>query len=92
MSTIKPLDEDAVIDAARETGAIVTAEEHYILGGLGSLVSQVVSANAPVPVEFVALKGYSESGTGDQLLDKHHLTARGLTEAVHKCVSRKSGG
>ena len=92
MSTIKPLDEDAVIDAARETGAIVTAEEHYILGGLGSLVSQVVSANAPVPVESVALKGYAESGTGDQLLDKHHLTAKGLTEAVHKCVSRKSGG
>ena len=92
MSTIKPLDEDAVIDAARETGAIATAEEHYILGGLGSLVSQVVSANAPVPVESVALKGYAESGTGDQLLDKHHLTAKGLTEAVHKCVSRKSGG
>ena len=68
MATLKPLDEDAVLDAARATGAIVTAEEHYILGGLTSQVSQVVARQLPVPVEPVALTGYAESGTPDELL------------------------
>jgi transketolase len=90
MSTLKPLDEGAVVAAARETGAIVTAEEHYVVGGLGSLVSQVVTREAPVPVESVALAGYAESGTADELLEKYQLTAGDVEEAVRKVIARKA--
>lgn len=90
MATLKPLDEGAVVAAARETGAIVTAEEHYVVGGLGSLVSQVVTREAPVPVESVALAGYAESGTADELLEKYHLTAGDVEEAVRKAIARKA--
>ncbi|ETJ29999.1 Transketolase central region, partial [human gut metagenome] len=53
MASIKPIDAEAIIKAAAETGAIVTAEEHNIIGGLGSAVSEVVASNKPVPMEFV---------------------------------------
>ena len=89
MATIKPLDETAVIQAARETGAIVTAEEHYVSGGLGSLVSQVVVRDALVPVEQVALTGYAESGTPEQLLSKYHLLSTDVEQAVRRAVARK---
>ncbi len=89
MATVKPLDESAIVEAARETGAIVTAEEHYVSGGLGSLVSQVVVREAPVPVEQVALAGYAESGAPDQLLSKYHLMSTDVEAAVRRAVSRK---
>ena len=89
MSTLKPLDHAAVVRAARETGAIVTAEEHYILGGLGSLVSQAVMGEEPVPVESVALREYAESGTADQLLAKYHLTSKDVEASVRKALARK---
>ena len=89
MATVKPMDEAAIVEAARETGAIVTAEEHYISGGLGSLVSQVVVREAPVPVEQVALTGYAESGTADQLLAKYNLMPSDVEAAVRRAVSRK---
>ena len=91
MATVKPLDEDALLSAALETGAVVTAEEHYVNGGLGSLVSQVLSTKAPVPVESVALRGYAESGTADELLEKYHLSAGDVEDAVRKAVRRKHG-
>ena len=90
MATVKPLDEEAIVRAAEETGAIVTAEEHYVLGGLGSLVSQVVARERPVPVEVVALKGYAESGAPEELLAKYHLTSKDVEEAVRKSVGRKA--
>ena len=90
MATLRPLDEGAVADAARQTGAIVTAEEHYILGGLASLVSQVVSREAPVPVEAVALRGYAESGPPESLLAKYSLTSADVEQAVRKAIGRKS--
>ena len=90
MATIKPLDEHAIVAAARETGAIVTAEEHYILGGLGSMVSQLVSRELPVPVESVALMGYAESGSPDALLSKYHLTPHDVALAARKAASRKT--
>ena len=90
MATVKPLDEEAVVKAARETGAIVTAEEHYVVGGLASLVSQVVCREAPVPVESVALRGYAESGTPEQLLSKYHLTSKDVADAVRKATRRKT--
>ena len=90
MATVKPLDQSAIVEAARETGAIVTAEEHYTLGGLSSMVSQVVVREKPVPIESVALDGYAESGTPEQLLAKYHLSPEDVKKAARKVVSRKS--
>ena len=72
--TLKPVDEEAIIAGARETGAVVSAEEHYFHGGLGSIVAQVVGQNCPVPVEMVALQGYSESAKAEELMVKCGLT------------------
>ena len=90
MSTIKPLDEEAVVRAARETGAIVTAEEHGLVGGLGSLVAQVLARELPTPVESIGLEGYAESGPADALLDKYHLRPLDVEKAVEKAVRRKA--
>jgi transketolase len=89
MSTLKPVDMAAIIDAAANTGAIVTAEEHLESGGLGSIVSQVVVKNHPVPVEFVSLKGYAMSGKPDDLLKRYGLTAQGIQAAVSQVLKRK---
>jgi len=90
MPTIKPIDESAIIKAATDTGAIVTAEEHLEHGGLGSIVAQVVVENRPVPMEFVALKDtYAESGTPAELLDKYGLTAKGIEQAVRTVLKKK---
>jgi transketolase len=85
MHTVKPLDVEAVIAAAKETGAIVTAEEHLIDGGMGSRVAQVVVQNHPVPMEFVGLNNtYAESGTPAQLLERYGLTAKAIVEAIER--------
>ena len=89
--TLKPVDEAAIVAAARETGAVVTAEEHYLHGGLGSIVSQVVGQNHPVPVEMVALQGYSESAKAEELMVKYGLTPEKVKEAALKVVGRKRG-
>jgi transketolase len=90
MSTLKPIDEAAIIKAAWETGAIVTAEEHLEHGGLGSIVSQVVVKNSPVPMEFVAIKDtYSQSGKPVELLEAYGLTAKNIEKTVKKVLQRK---
>jgi len=90
MHTIKPLDQEAVIAAARETGAIVTAEEHNIIGGLGSAVAEVLAENYPAPLERVGVQDvFGESGTPAELLEKFGLTANHLVEAVEKVIKRK---
>jgi len=89
MHTIKPLDTDAISRAARETGAIVVAEEHLADGGLGVRVAQAVSLKHPVPMEFVGLTGYAESGTPDELLDKYGLRAVNVTAAAKRVLGRK---
>ncbi len=89
MATIKPLDEESIVSAARETGAIVTAEEHLEQGGLGARVSQVVAREAPTPVLSVALKGYAKSGKAEELLVKYGLTAAEIEKAVLAAVARK---
>ncbi|MFH1031331.1 MAG: transketolase family protein [Chloroflexota bacterium] len=91
MATLKPIDETAIINAAAETGAIVTAEEHLLHGGLGSIVSQVVIRNNPVPMEFVAIKDtYAKSGKPAELLQKYGLTAKDIEQAVRKALNRKN--
>ena len=87
--TIKPIDQAAIIAAAQETGALVSAEEHYIHGGLGSIVAQVAGQNHPVPLEMVALQGYSESGKAEELMVKCGLTPDKVKEAALRAVSRK---
>jgi len=90
MHTIKPLDVEAIARAAKETGAIVVAEEHLHHGGLGSVVAQAVGQTHPVPLEFVNVGDqYAESGDPQGLLDKYGLTADAVTAAVTKAISRK---
>lgn len=90
MHTIKPLDEDLVQRQAERTGAIVTAEEHQVWGGLGSAVAQAVARKRPVPMEFVAIQDtYAESGKPEELLAKYGLTSKEIVQAARRAVSRK---
>lgn len=89
MHTLSPADQETIQAAARETGAIVTAEEHYVHGGLGSIVAQVVGRSHPVPLEIVALQGYSESGKPEELMAKSGLTPEGVKQAAEKVLHRK---
>lgn len=89
MHTAKPIDEEAIVAAARETGTIVVAEEHLSAGGLGSAVATVVSRLAPVPMAYVNLGDcYAESGDAAGLLEKYGLTATAIVEAVRKFGER----
>lgn len=90
MASIKPLDVDAVAKAAKETGAIVTAEEHNIYGGLGAAVAEAVTETVPVPVERVGVKDtFGESGTPKELMAKYGLSAEYIVAAVRKVLERK---
>lgn len=89
MFTIKPIDKDAILKAAKETGAIVTAEEHLI-GGLSAQVSQVVVNSQPVPMEFIGVDDtYAESGKPDELLEKYGLKSVNVIESIRKVLKRK---
>jgi transketolase len=89
MHTIKPIDEDSIIRAARETGAIVTAEEHQVNCGLGSSVAEVVVQHHPVPMAFVGMPDrFGESGEPRQLMEKFGMTAAAIAEAGKKIVRR----
>ena len=90
MPTLKPLDEEVIVRAASETGAIVVAEEHLAQGGLGSRVAQVVARKKPILMEFVNLKdSYALSGKADELLQRHGLTAKDIEVAVKSVAKRK---
>lgn len=90
MHTLKPLDEATVIRAAQETGALVTAEEHLLEGGLGSAVARVVAEQHPVPMAFVGLRNtYAESGKGGELLAKYGLTSAEIVTGVDQVLARK---
>ena len=90
MASIKPIDKDAIVKAAQETGAILTAEEHNVLGGLGSAVAEVVVQEAPVPMAFVGVQdSFGESGTPKELMAKYGLTAKDIVAAAKKLVARK---
>ena len=90
MASLKPLDEEAVLAAARETGAIVTAEDHLVHGGLGSVVAQTVVRQQPVPMAFVGMQDqYATSGRWDQLLKHYGLTPEKIAEAARGVLARK---
>lgn len=87
MSTIKPIDKELIIKAAQETKAIITAEEHSIIGGLGSAVSEVVCENHPVVVKKVGINdSFGESGTPAELLEKYELTAKHIVAKVKEAI------
>lgn len=89
--TIKPIDTDIIVSAARETGVIVTAEEHSIIGGLGSAVCEIIGENYPVPVFRVGIKDvFGESGKPDELLKAYNLTAEDIVKQVKKGISLKN--
>jgi transketolase len=89
MHTVKPVDEGAIVAAAKETGRIVVAEEHLMAGGLGSVVASVVCRTRPVPMEFVNLGDtYAESGDPAGLLKKYGLTSEAIIAAVERVRGR----
>ncbi len=93
MPTLNPLDEEAIIKAARETGGIVTAEEHLEHGGLGSVVAQVVARHYPVPMSFVAIKNtYAKSGKANELLERCGLTSFDIEREVKSVIGMEGGG
>ena len=88
--TIKPLDDQAILKSVQKTGAIVTAEEHNYLGGLGESVARVLAENHPTPQEFVATQDtFGESGTPEELMAKYGLTAKDIAIKAEKAISRK---
>ncbi|MDO9574890.1 MAG: transketolase family protein [Candidatus Contubernalis sp.] len=90
LPTLKPLDEEIIISAARETGGIVTAEEHSIIGGLGGAVSEVTAENCPVPVKRVGVQDtFGESGSPEQLLEKYGLTSENIVKAVQELLNKR---
>lgn len=89
MATIKPIDRDAIIAAARETGAIVTAEEHQTHGGLGTAVARVLVETVPVPIAFVGVDRYGTSGKWDELLGYFELTPERLAAEARSVIARK---
>lgn len=91
--TLRPMDVDAILKAARETGAIVTAEEHLLTGGMGSNIARIVSSSYPVPMRFVGLVDtYVESADPNDLLVKYHLTAEDIFAAAMEVVAQKLAG
>jgi len=93
LSTLKPLDEELVVRCARETGAIVTAEDHNVLGGLGGAVSECLARFRPCPVEFVGVADrFGESGEPEELAEKFGLTAPHIAAAALRVVERKRKG
>lgn len=87
--TIKPIDAEIIIKASKETGAIVTAEEHYIMGGLGSAVSEVVCANAPCPVKIVGTDRFGKSGKPAELFEEYGLTPENIAANAKAAISMK---
>lgn len=88
--TIKPLDIEAVLNSARKTRCVVTAEEHQMNGGLGDSIAQTLALNLPLPMEMVAVNdSFGESGKPEELLTKYHLDAPDIVAAVHRVMKRK---
>jgi transketolase len=92
MHTVKPVDRGAILAAARETGAIVTAEEHLVRGGLGAAVAQVAAEEHPVPMRFVGIRDtYLESGTVEELMGKYGFSCADVVRAALEALRAKKG-
>ncbi|MCL4419028.1 transketolase family protein [Patescibacteria group bacterium] len=90
VSTIKPLDERNIIELAEKTGAVVTVEDHQVMGGLGGAIAEVLAKNKPTPIEFIGLQNtFAESGTPKELLTKYQMDDKAIFKAVRKAIARK---
>ncbi len=88
--TIKPLDENKIIEVAKKTGAVVTVEEHQIAGGLGSAIAELLTKQYPVPMEFIGVRdSFGESGEPDELLEKYKLKSKYVIRAVKRVIDRR---
>ncbi len=90
LGTVKPLDEEKVIELAKAAGAIVTVEEHQIAGGMGSAVAQVLSEKQPTPIEFIGVRdAFGQSGEPEELIRHYGMDISHIKEAVKKVIARK---
>lgn len=88
--TVKPMDEETIVKAAREAGAVVTVEEHQVMGGMGSAVAEVLAQQYPVPMEFVGVRNqFGESGDPKELIERFGMGIPSIVNAVEKVVQRK---
>lgn len=91
VSTIKPLDENAVTELAQKTNAIVTVEDHQVDGGMGSAIAETLAKNYPTAMEFVGLQNtFAESGTPGEIIEKYNMGKEAIKQAVKKALKRKS--
>ncbi|HEY8911425.1 MAG TPA: transketolase family protein [Desulfosporosinus sp.] len=92
VASVKPLDEETIVRIAKQTKAVVTAEEHNIIGGLGGAIAEVLGEKQPTPMVRVGLKDtFGESGRPQELLEKYGLTKGDLVKAVHEVLAKKQG-
>lgn len=90
ISSVRPLDFEAIINLAKETDAIVSVEEHQVVGGLGSAVAEVLAQNHPVPMEFIGIHDkYGQSGTPAELIEHYGMGVSSIEQAVEKVIQRK---
>ena len=90
LSTIKPIDSETIVALAKETGAIITVEEHQVMGGMGSAVAEVLAQGSPVPVEFIGIQDkFGQSGTPEELIEHYGMGKDAIKEAVKKVMKRK---
>jgi transketolase len=91
LPTVKPLDEELVLATARQTGALVTVEEHSVVGGFGSAVAETLARQAPTPVEMIGMPDrFGESAQPEELRQKYGLTVEGICDAAHRAIARKA--
>jgi len=89
LSTIKPGDLNSIIDLSKKTGAVVSVEDHQIMGGMGSMVSEILAKNAPTPMEFIGLQDtFAQSGPSKELLEKYKMDDKAIIEAVKKLLGK----
>jgi transketolase len=92
-STIKPLDEETILDALKETGCAVTVEDHQVMGGLGGAIAELAARNTPIPMEFIGLQDtFAESGKPAELMEKYEMDHRAIEKAAKKVIARRSNG
>ncbi|MGA7748361.1 MAG: transketolase C-terminal domain-containing protein [Candidatus Aquilonibacter sp.] len=90
--TVKPMDDAAIVEAARACGAVVTVEEHQVHGGMGSAVAETLAAHAPVPIEFIGVQDrFGQSGDPVELIEHYGMGTSAIKEAVRRAYARKRG-
>jgi transketolase len=90
LHTLKPIDSELIVSCAQETGAIVTAEEHSIIGGLGGAVAECLAEKWPVPLERIGVNDtYAESGPYLELLEKYGMSVEAIVAAARRALARK---